>query len=384
MNLSADWTADAVPLLEDPIADPRMLANLCLWIVLVFFIYHMVAASVETIGVESNLLRRWRRTMVLSFLWMLIPFLMSSNLFVYIGLTIADRTLFLPSYGFCLLFIQGISLLCYTGIQGVQDLTITTTSNFSLTLMKNLTVILLASYLAKQQSYTKLWSNTVWLWCESHRVAPGSIMAERECGLSLINAGYSKMAAIKLQRSLSRSMKYRFGEKTAQDFTARSRRSEMEQKQQEWTHTKSLMQTRFIATHSLAHSGRCKEALPLIDEGIEIIDGILFRLEKELSVQGHDQDFGRTRFYTFQEIHVGITTEKAALLVTKSKCALNLESMAKISMQALETRGDNQNVIDHVRKVTGLVEHAKMMKRNPAEIRLLWVPSDTGYELTFG
>jgi len=350
---------------------------------MIYSLYHIFGAAFDTklTRTEATLAQKWRRTLVVSFLWMLIPFLMSSNLFVYVGLTIADRTLFLPSFGFCLLLVQGLSILShlllvqeYTGLKDVRI------STFALNLMKNASVILLAFYVAKQQSYTKLWSKTEWIWCESHRSAPGSIMAERECGLSLVNAGYSQLAAVKLTSSLQRAMKYPFGGKTAKDYSKKMTRTVNEQKQQEWTHTKSLMQTRFIATHSMAHSGQCIDALPLMDEGLKIIDDIL----QELSMQDYDDDFERTRFYTFQEIKLGISTEKAALLVTKSKCAPNLEIMAQISFEALETRGDNKNVIDHVRKVQDLVERANMANKSPRDIRLLWVPTETGYDLTFG
>jgi hypothetical protein len=375
-------------MLDDPWTDPRLLVVLFLWSIMIFALYHIFGSAFDTQVIvtasEDTLVQKSRRTLVVSLLWMLIPFLISSNMFVYVGLTIADRTLFLPSFGFCLLLVQGLYVLSHMLL--VQDsigLKNVRMSTFAFTLTKNASVILLAFYVAKQQSYTKLWSKTEWVWCESNRVSPGSIMAERECGLALVNAGYAKLSAIKLTNSLQRAMKYPLGTKTARDSSSKIVRSISEQKQQEWTHTKSLMQTRFIATHSMAHAGQCKEALPLIDEGINIIDDILQTLAVELSTRDHGNDFERSRFYTFQEIQLGISTEKAALLVTKSKCAPHLESMAQISFQALEARGDNENVIDHIRKVSDLIERAKMAKKDPKDIRLLWVPTETGYDLTF-
>ena len=42
----------------------------------------------------------------------IIPFLPASNLFLRVGFVIAERVLYLPSIGFCMLVVLGCSKLC--------------------------------------------------------------------------------------------------------------------------------------------------------------------------------------------------------------------------------------------------------------------------------
>ena len=41
-------------------------------------------------------------------IWLLGTFMLSSKLFVYVGFVVADRTLYLPSFGFCLLLAEAV------------------------------------------------------------------------------------------------------------------------------------------------------------------------------------------------------------------------------------------------------------------------------------
>lgn len=43
---------------------------------------------------------------------LVIPFLPASNIFFNVGFVLAERTLYIPSAGYCLLFITGLQKLC--------------------------------------------------------------------------------------------------------------------------------------------------------------------------------------------------------------------------------------------------------------------------------
>ena len=52
-----------------------------------------------------------KRVVLLSLSMMIIPFLPASNLFFPVGFVVAERILYIPSMGFCILVSLGISVL---------------------------------------------------------------------------------------------------------------------------------------------------------------------------------------------------------------------------------------------------------------------------------
>ena len=98
-HLCADWTMGTVPLVSS-LWDPRHLATvLCL-------------CTLVGLGVYS-VTRRTFRTKVLfcGLVLLVVPFLPASNLFFPVGFVVAERVLYLPSMGFCLLAAYGLYLL---------------------------------------------------------------------------------------------------------------------------------------------------------------------------------------------------------------------------------------------------------------------------------
>merc|ERR1719150_938702 len=85
-----------VPLVVS-LADPRNLATLVLLVILAHLAY--VALS------------KINRALLMSLAMMGIPFLPASNLFFPVGFVVAERVLYLPSMGSCLLVAHGFSLI---------------------------------------------------------------------------------------------------------------------------------------------------------------------------------------------------------------------------------------------------------------------------------
>ncbi|EDW09963.1 protein O-mannosyl-transferase Tmtc3 [Drosophila mojavensis] len=94
--LCCDWTMGTVPLL-DGFGDARNLATLCTFLAL--------GALVAKACFSRNLSQS--RTLLMCLGWMVLPFLPASNLFFPVGFVVAERILYMPSMGYCLLVAYG-------------------------------------------------------------------------------------------------------------------------------------------------------------------------------------------------------------------------------------------------------------------------------------
>ncbi|KAL6061125.1 transmembrane and TPR repeat-containing protein 4 [Balamuthia mandrillaris] len=91
--LSADYSYDCIPLLRslNPSEEPRVLLIPLLWFSIAGFLVGALCS------------KRWHKALILSFAWFLLPFLPASQLFFSPGTVLAERVLYLPSTGHCLL-----------------------------------------------------------------------------------------------------------------------------------------------------------------------------------------------------------------------------------------------------------------------------------------
>ncbi|XP_019638100.1 PREDICTED: transmembrane and TPR repeat-containing protein 3-like [Branchiostoma belcheri] len=98
-ELCCDWTMGTVPLVET-FSDPRNLCTLAFWVTM---------AKLAQSALTRDGKRAKATIMALSL--MVLPFLPASNLFFPVGFVVAERILYIPSMGFCLLIAMGTSLL---------------------------------------------------------------------------------------------------------------------------------------------------------------------------------------------------------------------------------------------------------------------------------
>ena len=91
-QLLCDWTMGTVPLVVS-LADPRNLATLVFLVILA----HLGFVALSKIN----------RALLMSLAMIGIPFLPASNLFFPVGFVVAERILYIPSMGFCLLVAIG-------------------------------------------------------------------------------------------------------------------------------------------------------------------------------------------------------------------------------------------------------------------------------------
>ncbi|XP_021045943.1 protein O-mannosyl-transferase TMTC1 isoform X2 [Mus pahari] len=101
ITLCYDWQVGSIPLVET-IWDVRNLATILLAVVMALLSLHCVAAFKKLEHKE----------VLAGLLFLVFPFIPASNLFFRVGFVVAERVLYMPSMGYCILFVHGLSKLC--------------------------------------------------------------------------------------------------------------------------------------------------------------------------------------------------------------------------------------------------------------------------------
>ncbi|MGH0115652.1 UNVERIFIED_CONTAM: hypothetical protein FKN15_037975 [Acipenser sinensis] len=94
-ELCCDWTMGTIPLVES-LLDMRNLAIVAFYSVLGLMVHHGVRYSVDS-----------SKTVIMALSLIVLPFIPASNLFFPVGFVIAERVLYVPSMGFCILVAHG-------------------------------------------------------------------------------------------------------------------------------------------------------------------------------------------------------------------------------------------------------------------------------------
>ncbi|KAH9508650.1 Protein O-mannosyl-transferase tmtc3 [Bulinus truncatus] len=98
-DLCCDWTMGTIKVITS-IFDPRNLCTLAFYIIM------------TTLGIFAVTQQTARsRTVVMSLALMVLPFIPASNLFFPVGFVVAERILYTPSFGFCMLIAAGAQVL---------------------------------------------------------------------------------------------------------------------------------------------------------------------------------------------------------------------------------------------------------------------------------
>ncbi|GFQ99577.1 protein O-mannosyl-transferase TMTC3 [Trichonephila clavata] len=98
-NLCCDWTMSSIPLITG-FWDARNLATVAFYAFILF-------AARTIFRLEEDA----RMNLVMSLSLLVLPFLPASNLFFPVGFVVAERVLYIPSMGFCMILAQGWTIL---------------------------------------------------------------------------------------------------------------------------------------------------------------------------------------------------------------------------------------------------------------------------------
>ncbi|XP_068124093.1 protein O-mannosyl-transferase TMTC4 isoform X2 [Hyperolius riggenbachi] len=99
--LCFDWSMGCIPLIKS-LSDFRIMAPAALWFCLFGLMYQALFSNNG----------QTRRILTMGMGFLIIPFLPASNLFFRVGFAIAERVLYLPSVGYCMLLTYGYSKVC--------------------------------------------------------------------------------------------------------------------------------------------------------------------------------------------------------------------------------------------------------------------------------
>uniref|UniRef100_A0A673L5H0 Protein O-mannosyl-transferase TMTC3 n=1 Tax=Sinocyclocheilus rhinocerous TaxID=307959 RepID=A0A673L5H0_9TELE len=102
-ELCCDWTMGTIPLVES-LLDPRNLATVVFYAMLSLLAYHSL-----WYGHSSS------KIVMMALSLIVLPFIPASNLFFPVGFVVAERVLYVPSMGFCVLVAHGFKLLSQRG-----------------------------------------------------------------------------------------------------------------------------------------------------------------------------------------------------------------------------------------------------------------------------
>uniref|UniRef100_A0A8C6CA91 dolichyl-phosphate-mannose--protein mannosyltransferase n=1 Tax=Monodon monoceros TaxID=40151 RepID=A0A8C6CA91_MONMO len=166
VTLCYDWQVGSIPLVET-IWDTRNLATILLAVVMALLSLHCLAA----------VKRLEHREVLVGLLFLVFPFIPASNLFFRVGFVVAERVLYMPSMGYCILFVHGMSKLCtWLNRCGAATLSVST-------------VLLLLLF-----SWKTMKQNEIWLSRESlFRLYPRHASALNNLGTLTRDAAEAKM-----------------------------------------------------------------------------------------------------------------------------------------------------------------------------------------------
>lgn len=98
-GLCCDWTMGSIPLLTS--TDPRNLATIAL-----LLCFAIAAWQIHSTVIHES--QRDLNRLLVSVAMLVLPFIPASNLFFPVGFVVAERVLYSPSIGFCMLVANGV------------------------------------------------------------------------------------------------------------------------------------------------------------------------------------------------------------------------------------------------------------------------------------
>ncbi|XP_075165345.1 transmembrane O-mannosyltransferase targeting cadherins 3 [Haematobia irritans] len=183
-DLCCDWTMGTVSLIEG-LCDVRNLATLTTFSVL---------GALAFKACRSENLQH-SRMLIMCLAWTILPFLPASNLFFPVGFVVAERILYMPSMGFCLLIAYG-----YEQIK--DNMKETKTKSLWQNVLKCSLVLLLATHAMKTYQRNKDWVNEYTLFMSGVHVNHRNAKLFNNVGHALENEGRFPEALLYFQQAV--------------------------------------------------------------------------------------------------------------------------------------------------------------------------------------
>ena len=287
--LSPDWSGISISLIRS-YNDPRILLVLLLWLFVGLIIYTFVTGASYVFPDRKFILTS---LIVFSFT----PFLLSSNLLVVIGLMKADRVLYLPLMGFCMVqahIIQKV-LQHFSGRW----------------LVYALVLVQFHFYVRTLHQRNRAWSSQLALWMDAYRVNPVSFH-------TIYNCGYE----------LSLMKRYREAEQVLRPIAD--------------PHVQGPSNT-FVYAMVLYNLQRCDLALGYIRAALEVVH------EKRKNSDG------------VRNTNESLNRVESNLLVAKGFCQKDISVMGKLFYEAVQVDPHNHYAIENAQKLAERLKAANMI-----------------------
>lgn len=175
-HLSPDWSGISIDLIERW-DDPRVAVVLLLWT----FAAALLASLMweMPIGTRKEY-QGFRKSLLIGFWGFLFtPFFLSSNLLVVIGLMKADRVIYLPLMGFCLLEAQLFTMLCTAADEATSQTTRRSRIGYILVMLQ------LFLFACKLHERNLAWESSLRLWMLAYETNSKSHHTIYNCGYEL-------------------------------------------------------------------------------------------------------------------------------------------------------------------------------------------------------
>ncbi|XP_047132162.1 protein O-mannosyl-transferase tmtc2 isoform X1 [Hydra vulgaris] len=111
-QLSYDWSIEAIPLVEKLVCWENV-CSILMYSSLIYILWFYLRCFHLLLKNKNNQNVNIFDLMIFGLAVMIIPFLPASNLFFYVGFIVAERVLYIPSIGFCFLFVNGLYLMVH-------------------------------------------------------------------------------------------------------------------------------------------------------------------------------------------------------------------------------------------------------------------------------
>lgn len=312
--LSPDWSGKGIDLIQS-CSDPRIVYIVLLWIGLVASFGSLAAGISDS---ASPSVRKMRRIILLAiYAFILAPFLLSSNFLVVVGLMKADRVMYLPLTGFCLLealLIQSIFLQ-----RDNPDTSKIVPRSRSILLGYYSILLQLFLFAAKVHERNIAWSNSLALWRAAYEINPRSHHTLYNCGYEL-------------------SLKRRF---TEAEYVLRPIAD---------PRVDGPSNT-FVYAMVLFNLDRCGESRILVEEALQVVE----EKRREGGVRNSEEKLRRA---------------KSNLLVAKAYCTPDTPTAGKLLYDAVQTDPTNGYAIEQATEMVKKVQAMQEMMEHRSKLGL--------------
>jgi hypothetical protein len=304
--LSPDWSGVSIDLINS-LADPRAVLVVCLWYFAGTSLWSMVVGVDKNGAIDSTTSQKINMAM---WPFCFSPFLLSSNILVVVGLMKADRVIYLPLFGFCILEALLLSKLLKGAVS--MGTAVQTRREQEFWGAYFFLIFQMVVFCGLSHRRNLAWSDALRLWEEAYFVNPRSHH-------TMYNYGYE----------LSLKLRYEEAEHVLRPIGD--------------PHVEGPSNT-FIYAMVLFNLDRCEEANEILDEAFTVVE----EKRRAGGVRNTEASLRRT---------------ESNLLVARAHCAQDMQLRGNIMYEAVQKDQSNEYAVQLATQLMEKIQHMEEMKQ---------------------